>query len=98
PNSAQLHTCFMKRFYQELDQQQMVEDPSGQAYLRPSNYPGYSGYSDVGLFHVERFFTLFGDLRNKEYDNNIFAQQNGIQMGISITPFMMWLPFPKSYR
>ena len=98
PASAELHTCFMKRFYKERDEALMTLDASGEAYLRPSDYQGFSGFSAVGLFDIERFERLFGSLRRGEYANNEFAQRNAIQMGVSARPFMMWLPYPVSYR
>lgn len=98
PNAAQLQTCFMKRFFADRDEALSRLDSSGQAYLRPSDYPGFSGFSAVGLFHLERFQALFGELQQGEYANNAFAQQQGIQMGIAAFPFMMWLPYPISHR
>jgi hypothetical protein len=98
PNVAELHTCFMKRFYAEKDEACVILDASGEAYLRPSNYPGFSGFSAVGLFDVQRFEKLFGELKRGEYANNEYAQQKGIQMGLSAKPFMMWLPYPISHR
>lgn len=97
-NCTELHTCFMKRYYLERDEQLTEIDDSCTAYLRPSDYPGFSGFSAVGLFDVSRFFGLFGSLKQGEYFNNEFAQNNNIQMGISTMPFMMWLPYPISYR
>ncbi len=97
-NSAELHTCFMKRYFSERDEQLTEIDDSGTAYLRPSDYSGFSGFSAVGLFDVPRFFRLFGNLKQGEYYNNEFAQINNIQMGISTMPFMMWLPYPISHR
>lgn len=98
PNAAELHTCFMKRFFQTRDERLTLPDTSGEAYLRPSDYPGFSGFSAVGLFNIERVSQLFGQLQQGEYANNEFAQKNGIQMGISTRPFMMWLPYPISHR
>ncbi len=98
PNAAELHTCFMKRFYKHRDDTLTELDASGEAYLRPSDYPGFSGFSAVGLFDIERFRALFGDLKQGEYANNELAQKNHIQMGISARPFMMWLPYPISHR
>ncbi|TVP60367.1 MAG: glycosyltransferase [Halomonadaceae bacterium] len=98
PNAAQLQTCFMKRFFAARDEKLTILDSSEQAYLRPSDYPGFSGFSAVGLFHLDRFQSLFGQLRQGEYANNAFAQQHGIQMGIAAFPFMMWLPYPISHR
>lgn len=98
PNAAELHTCFMKRYYADRDEQLTKPDASGEAYLRPSSYPGFSGFSAVGLFDIERVSELFGELQQGEYSNNEFAQKNGIQMGISTRPFMMWLPYPISHR
>ena len=95
---AEIHTCFMKRFYAEHDESRVELDASGEAYLRPSDYQGFSGFSAVGLFSIERFKELFGDLRRGEYANNEYAQKNNIQMGISARPFMMWLPYPISHR
>ncbi len=97
-NSAELHTCFMKRYFLERDEQLTIIDDSGTAYLRPSDYSGFSGFSAVGLFDVVRFFDLFGNLQQGEYMNNEFAQKNNIQMGIFARPFMMWLPYPISHR
>ena len=98
PRAAELHTCFMKRFFRERDEQLTQLDTSGEAYLRPSDYPGFSGYSAVGLFDIARFHNLFGELQQGEYANNEYAQKQGIQMGISARPFMMWLPYPISHR
>lgn len=98
PNAAELHTCFMKRFFASRDEQMTEPDASGEAYLRPSRYPGFSGFSAVGLFDIERVEKLFGELQQGEYANNEFAQKNNIQMGISSRPFMMWLPYPISHR
>ena len=98
PNAAELHTCFMKRFFKDRDEKLAKLDASEEAYLRPSSYPGFSGYSAVGLFDLKRFQELFGELQQGEYANNEFAQKNGLQMGISARPFMMWLPYPISHR
>lgn len=98
PNAAELHTCFMKRFFENRDEHLTEPDASGEAYLRPSSYPGFSGFSAVGLFDIERVNKLFGELQQGEYANNEFAQKNDIQMGISTRPFMMWLPYPISHR
>lgn len=98
PNAAELHTCFMKRFFSERDDKLTQPDSSGEAYLRPSDYPGFSGFSAVGLFDVARIDQLFGELQQGEYANNEYAQKNGIQMGIATRPFMMWLPYPISHR
>jgi glycosyltransferase involved in cell wall biosynthesis len=99
-NSAELHTCFMKRLYANKEECFTGIDDSGKAYLRSSDYQGNSGFSDVGLFDVVRFFELFTSLKltQGEYFNNQYAQKNNIQMGITIYPFMMWLPYPISYR
>lgn len=97
-NAAELHTCFMKRFFADTDERLTKLDRSGEAYLRSPDYPGFSGFSAVGLFDVERFDHLFGGLQQGEYANNEYAQRCGIQMGISTRPFMMWLPYPISHR
>ncbi len=98
-NSAELHTCFMKRLHANQEQLTRI-DKSGKAYLRTPSPTGCSGFSDVGLFNVERFFELFAnfELTRGEYFNNKYAEKNNIYMGISIHPFMMWLPYPVSYR
>lgn len=98
PNSAQLYTCFLKNYFKERDQQLMKLDSSKEAYLRPLNYPGFTSYSDVGLFSLDRYYGLFGTLREGEHENNDFARSNGIQMGFLRNPFMMWLPYPVSMR
>lgn len=98
PKAAELHTCFMKRFFATLDEEFAELDSSSEAYLRPSSYPGFTGFSAVGLFHLDRLDALFGDLRQGEYLNNEHAQREGIQMGFSSRPFMMWLPYPISHR
>lgn len=97
-NAVQFQTCFMKAFLADIDERYMYLDSSEQAYLRPADYPGFSGFSDVGLFHVPRFFERFGTLRNNEFSNNDFAKKHGIQLGISVRPFMMYLPSPPSHR
>lgn len=97
-NSAELHTCFMKRYFASIDEEYTVLDSSRVAYLRPSHYPGFSGFSAVGFFDIARFVKLYGELRQGEYMNNEYAQSKNLQMGISIRPFMMWLPYPISHR
>jgi hypothetical protein len=99
-NSAELHTCFMKMLQADQDEPLTRIDNSGKAYLRGSGCKGHSGFSDVGLFNVDRFFELFADfkLTQGENFNNEYADKNNIQMGISINPFMMWLPYPVSFR
>lgn len=99
-NSAEMHTCFMKMLNADQEQHTRI-DNSGRAYIRtPGGRKGWSGFSDVGLFNVDRFFELFANfkLTQGEYLNNKYAEKNNIQMGISINPFMMWLPYPVSYR
>ncbi len=98
-NSAELHTCFMKQVHENQEQLTRI-DNSGKAYLRTPARHGCSGFSDVGLLKVNRFFELFANfkLTQGEYLNNKYAEKNNIQMGISINPFMMWLPYPVSYR
>lgn len=98
PNSAELHTCFMKRFFYAKDSLHTRLNRNSTAYIRGDSFEGFSGFSAVGLFHVERFFKLFGDLRQGEYINNAFARENSIKMGFSAYPFMMWLPYPISHR
>lgn len=98
-NSAQLQTCFMKRYFSALDAKYTVINDSKTAYIRSRPMKGgFSGFSAVGLFHVLKFYELYGDLKQGEHNNNVYAERHGIKMGFSTFPFMMWLPFPISYR
>lgn len=111
PNSAQLYTCFMKSQWRDYDDTMMYLDSSSQAYLRKLGGKRHAGYSDVGLFSVQRFFELFGLLRvningrsNEELTvqmlerhNNTIAEENGIQVGFYAYPFMVYLPLPITY-
>jgi len=98
PNSVQLQPCFLKMYLSDLDNEYMYLDKSGNAYLRPTNFPGYSGFSDVGLFNLERFYNLFEDVQEDEYHNNEYAINNEIQLGYYTYPFMMYLPFSFTHR
>ena len=90
----------MKRQFSYKEEKQTKVDDSFTAYIRSSDYQGNSGFSDVGLFNVERFFELFSDIdmQKGERIKNKYARENGIYMGISLYPFMMWLPYPISFR
>lgn len=97
-NSAQLQTCFMKRYLLERDTKHTALNSNQTAYIRNTNFQGFTGFSAVGLFKPQKFFELFGDLKQGEYSNNHYARENDIAMGWSTRPFMMWLPYPISHR
>jgi glycosyltransferase involved in cell wall biosynthesis len=97
PRAAQLQTCFMKRYFEGEDDRVTVIDPTGTAYIRPDSSL-FSGFSAVGLFHVGRFTELFGSFHQGELANDDFAKRHGIRMGLAAHPFMMWLPYPISFR
>lgn len=102
-NSFELSTTFLKEKYQTWDKSRMTIDTSVQAYMREyvrkkSGMPGCVGFSDVGLFEVDRFFKLFGDLESSEVANEMKARERGISLGFDVFPFMHWLPYPISHR
>ncbi|MBN2395654.1 MAG: glycosyltransferase [Candidatus Atribacteria bacterium] len=98
PDSAQLYTCFLKRCNQKWDDENTLLDASKNAYFRPIDGPRRSSFSAVGLIAVPRFLTMFGKLKKSEHENDTTGRERQIKMGLYIYPFMMWLPFPKSYR
>ena len=55
-------------------------------------------YSAVGLFDVERFWRLVGDLPGNEAETRRHIAQLGMSCGMYAYPFMMWLPFPTTFR
>jgi len=95
-SSVQYYPCFFKSSNM-LNPDHWQLDESGTAYLQDINLP-YSGFSAVGIFHVGRFINSFGELNNIERDIDKKARMKGIQKGYAAYPFMMYLPFPISYR
>lgn len=90
--------CFMKKCDYADETEKTRVDTSGYAYLRLGGHSRQLGFSDVGIFHVSRFHKLFGPLVGGEGENNRRSEYLGLQMGISVNPFMMWLPMPISHR
>jgi len=93
-NVIQYDTNFMK-FHTTPDN--LYVDGSGKGYLKPLNLD-YSGFTALGVFHVDRFFRMFGEFKSTERLNDEYARSNGIQRGYARNPFMMWLPNPISHR
>jgi glycosyltransferase involved in cell wall biosynthesis len=99
PSSFELHACFLKGRYREVDNKRLTVDPSGTAYFRaPGMRQGNEFFSDVGVFHVRRFLRTQSFFRSTERENENYARQQNSQMGFYRFPFMMWIPFPESFR
>ena len=97
-DSAQLQSCFFKKLEAEIDRKFIEKDDELPVYLRNLNHPICSSYSDVGIFYIERFYSLFSNLEPTEKGTDNVGRERGIRLGQMVNPFMMWLPYPKSYR
>lgn len=97
-DSAQLYTCFLKKCNKKWDDENTLLDISKNAYFRPIDGPRRSSFSAIGLINVQRFMKIFGKLKQSEHHNDIMGREKKLKMGLYVYPFMMWLPFPISYR
>ncbi len=98
-NSFQLYTCFLKKYYQNLDKKRMSLDKTKNAYFREDiGKGGLANFSAVGVFMVNRFLELYDSFEIGEQSNDRKVGKRKLKMGFFAYPFMMWLPFPKSYR
>ena len=94
--SVQYSPCFFKLgFKKPLSNRRLNE--SKIVYFK-NKRSQYSGYSDIGIFHVERFKENFVNFEVGERKMDNLARKKGIRRGEAVYPFMMYLPFPKSYR
>ncbi|MGC9418249.1 MAG: glycosyltransferase [Rhodovulum sp.] len=99
PQSLQLTLCFFPRLGHLERGGEVVLDPSKVAWRRLPKYEGgKSHFSDVGLFHVERFFQYLGRFEPGEEVNSARCADAGLYRGLYRAPIMHWLPFPKSFR
>ena len=95
----ELHTCFMKQEYIQYDRQHSVLDETRVAYHRLNKaVPGNKHFSDVGVFHIERTREILNAFETGELANEELAKRRGARLGFYAFPFMMWLPFPESFR
>jgi glycosyltransferase involved in cell wall biosynthesis len=98
PECIQLQPCFLKKHQKYIDSKFADLDKSKIAYLRTIDFPGYSSFSAVGVFHVDKFFKFLQAFEPTEYSNNLKARKQGIKLGYYVYPFLMYLPFPISHR
>jgi len=99
PASMQLSLCFFPLRDHSQRGREMVLDVSGVAWTRLNEYEaGKSYFSDVGLFHVERFFEFLGHFEPGEEINSRRCSSAGLYRGLYRAPMMHWLPFPTSFR
>lgn len=97
--SMELQVCFMKLQLRQWDEQHARLDESNTAYLRsPSDARGHKFFSGSGVFNVERTKNMLGEIRLGEKANEAAARELNARMGFYAWPFLMWLPFPVSYR
>ena len=94
--SVQYYACFFKYSIMKNPEHWHL-DESGTAYLKNLAL-SYSGFSAVGFFHINRFVKEFGSFDDTERGLDKRARGKGIQKGYAVYPFMMYLPFPISYR
>ncbi|MCS3904379.1 glycosyltransferase involved in cell wall biosynthesis [Methylohalomonas lacus] len=98
-NSFQLNSCFMKLKDQKEDPYYLQLDESAESYIcTDSRHTKPRWFLATGVFNVNRYHALYGALERTESENNYKCRERGLVMGIAKQPFMMWLPFPRSYR
>jgi len=95
-HSVQYYPCFFKSSIMKNPDYWHV-DNSGTVYLKSLEL-SYSGFSAVGVFHVNRFLIEIGTFNDTERNLDMRARKKGIRKGYAVYPFMMYLPFPVSYR
>lgn len=101
PECMQIQSCFLKRWFYERDRKNISLDSTETAFFRSSSesaFEGFSSFSAVGIFNIDRLQTLYPHFHQGEHKNNWYATKAGIKMGLAKNPFMMWLPFPISNR
>ncbi|MDZ7736265.1 MAG: glycosyltransferase [Gammaproteobacteria bacterium] len=66
PRSFKLQTTFLKKGLKPYDERRMTLDAESRVYFRRREGPGLIDFSDVGVFHVPRFFESFrGNTRGR---------------------------------
>jgi hypothetical protein len=99
PNSFILSTNFIRRLSLSDMSNNTALDAAGLSYNRlPHLEGGKSSFSDTGIYHVDRYFSLFHPLLDSEAENSGKARALGLVLGNYAYPFMCWLPYPISYR
>jgi len=94
--AVQYYPCFFKMHVKDAVKNRKL-DTTRCVYFKNISLQ-YSGFSAVGIFHVERFKKYFGKFQGRERIMDNIARDMGIRKGEAVYPFMMYLPHPKSYR
>jgi glycosyltransferase involved in cell wall biosynthesis len=95
PECMQIQSCFLKEISKHLYMKHYHINRKQQVFERQSSEVDY--FSDVGIFDVERFFKYMGHLSVGEKNNSNIAREKKLTLMQMSKPFMMWLPYPKSY-
>ncbi|MGQ8366712.1 glycosyltransferase family A protein [Glaciecola sp. 1036] len=93
----QIQSCFMKAESFHAYEQGMVLHESLECYSWKGAPEGKWYFSDVGVFNIAAFEKHHNTFAIGENLNNEIAQANKTKLVQYRKPFMMWLPFPKSY-
>ena len=98
-NSFQISTNFIRKLSSKDFFLKHKLDREAGAYIRYKDQEkGKSNFSDTGVFHVERFHTVFNRFEVGEDNNSTKARDLDLVCGKSVMPFMCWIPYPESYR
>lgn len=94
----QIQSCFLKRLGLESYEKKLIYKPNEKCYILDNKADDLSAFSDVGIFHAPRFEGIHKSFAAGERKNNEIALHNNIKLAQLELPFMMWLPYPTSYK
>lgn len=95
-----VNTCFMKKGNGSgLDRllpygEFFIRDPELIRFMPTKSF----AYADTGIFSIAQCRATLGVLLEGERNNEVRAQELGLQLGFLRVPFMHFLPFPISFK
>jgi hypothetical protein len=94
----QVQSCFLKNLQVDHYKEHLTHLKENKCYISNNSVHDLSAFSDVGVFYVPRFENNNGVFVSGERNNNKISFQNNVKLAYLEQPFMMWLPYAKSYQ
>jgi len=94
----QVQSCFLKNLQVDHYKEHLTHLKENKCYISNNSVHDLSAFSDVGVFYVPRFEHNNGVFVSGERNNNKISFQNNVKLAYLEQPFMMWLPYAKSYQ
>ncbi|HET8800823.1 MAG TPA: glycosyltransferase family 2 protein [Marinobacter sp.] len=101
PNAGFLAPVFQKRITRQRTLDRFVFHPDRGVYVcehRSKKQVAGVYYSDISLTTSQRLRAVDWQFIPGEFDNELRARKNFMEMGYLFAPFAMWLPNPPAYR